>query len=335
MGREGDFLELKDSSIFEVKGLIHPNDKLISFPRYIPDENGERKKGDKRYSKIYPLKDRFDILKKKYSHLLVKDSFLNMTLPEISNEEILVHYKPEDVMERLRKKKNPDTLEQKVIDFSHMLVDYSKISFSAIGISGSIMIGFHLISSDMDIIIYGRNECKKIRSLLQKMLFENEQVRYLIGKEMENLYRFRGANDLMSLQVFSKHENRKTFQGIFMGQEFFIRYLPDWLEINEEYGSRKYISSGNVKIKAIVNDDSESFFSPCKYLLEQVEIIDGSKDQNIVEAVSFRGRFCEQAKVGEQVIIQGKSEKVLTSEGEYHRVLLGGSPSDYMISLSI
>lgn len=274
-------------------------------------------------------------MKIKYSHLLVNDTFLDMTLPEIPKDEILMHYKPEDILERLRGKKNPDALEQKVIDLSQMLVDYSKISSSAIGISGSIMIGFHLFSSDIDIIIYGRNECEKIRSLLQRMFLEKEHIRYLNNDEMKNLYKFRGADNLMSFEVFSKHENRKTFQGIFKEQEFFIRYLPDWFEVNEEYGSRKYISSGNVKIKAIVKNDSESFFSPCKYLLEQVEIIDGSKDQNIVEVVSFRGRFCEQARVGEQVIIQGKSEKILTSEGEHYRVLLGGSPSDYMISLSI
>lgn len=315
--------------------MVHPFDRLISFPRYIPDEKGDRKKGDKSYFKIYPLNERYDILKRSYQHLLINDSFLNMEIPEVPKKEVETHFKPEEIMGILREKQNPDVLEQKVIDFSHLIMDRSGVSSLAIGVSGSIMIGLHMISSDMDFIIYGKDESRKIRNVLKRMLIEEDQVRQLNDVEMEKLYRFRGADNLMSFEVFSRHENRKTFQGMFKEQEFFIRYLPDWMEVNEKYGSRRYVSAGYVKMRAIVKDDSESFFSPCKYLLEQVEVIEGLKNQNITEVVSFRGRFCEQAKVGEQVIIQGKLEKVQFFNEEHYRVLLGGKPSDYMISLSL
>jgi len=235
----------------------------------------------------------------------------------------------------LRNKENPDILEQKAIDFTKLIENYSGISSNTIGVSGSIMIGLHIISSDMDFIIYGKNESKKIRNLMKKMLIEEDQIRYFNDTEMEKLYRFREANNLMTFETFSKHENRKTFQGMFKDQEFFIRYLPSWLEINEKYEDKKYVSKGNIKIMATVKDDSESFLSPCKYLLEQVEVIEGIKDKNITEAYSFRGRFCEQAKTGEKVMIQGKLEQVLLYNKEYYRVLLGGSSLDFMISLSL
>jgi predicted nucleotidyltransferase len=48
--------------------------------------------------------------------------------------------------------------------------------------------------------------------------------------------------------------------------------------------------------------------------------------------VSFRGRFCEQARRGEWVIAQGKVERVIERDGsEYYRIILGNKPSDFMI----
>lgn len=335
IGREGDFLEIKDFSIFEVKGLIHPPKKLISYPRYIVDDKGERQKGLRRYRKIYPLKERNELLKKKYYNLLVNDPFLNMEIPELSQSDIRTHYRPDEILEKIRKKKIPDNEEKKALELSNHLKDHSDITTSAIGISGSIMIGLQTASSDIDLIIYGRNESNKTRNTLKNLLSEEKHVRKLRNNEMLRLYKFRGANEIMQFEVFVKHELRKTFQGIFGDREFFIRYLPNWEEIDEKYGSIKYVPAGYVKVNARIKDASEAFLSPCRYLLEQVEILDGNKASNIIEVVSFRGRFCEQAETGESVIIQGKLEEVLTSEGNHYRVLLGGNPSDFMISLSL
>jgi len=47
--REGDFIETFEGLIFDVKGLIHPPNRIIAFLRYFPDEKGERKKNSKRY----------------------------------------------------------------------------------------------------------------------------------------------------------------------------------------------------------------------------------------------------------------------------------------------
>ena len=334
-GREGDFLELKDFSIFEVKGLIHPPKKLISYPRYIVDNKGDRLKGHRKYRKIYPLQERQELLIKKYPHLLVNDPVLNIRAPEISQTEIIAHYKPDEILEKIRKKKQSDNEILKAIELTYLLEIHSGISSSAIGISGSIMIGLHTNSSDIDLIIYGQNESCKMRDSLRILLKEKKQVRSLNNNEMLRLYKFRGSDAVMQFEVFVKHEMRKTFQGMFNGKEFFIRYLPNWYELDEKYGSIKYVPVGYVKVKARVKDASEAFYSPCKYVLDQVEILEGNKAPNIIEAVSFRGRFCEQAETGELVIIQGKLEKVLSSDREYHRILLGGDPLDFMISLSL
>jgi len=66
-----------------------------------------------------------------------------------------------------------------------------------------------------------------------------------------------------------------------------------------------------------------------------VNFLEGMKVPSLREIVSFRGRFCEQAKKGEVIIAQGKIEKVTERNGtEYFRMILGGKPSDFMISRS-
>ena len=51
-----------------------------------------------------------------------------------------------------------------------------------------------------------------------------------------------------------------------------------------------------------------------------------------MEVVSFRGRFCEQARKGEKIVAQGKIEQVTKEDGTtYYRLLIGNEPTDYLI----
>ncbi len=55
--REGDLIRTGDNVIFDVKGLVHPPDKVIAFPRYIPSPDGTRGSPGEMYRKVYNLGD--------------------------------------------------------------------------------------------------------------------------------------------------------------------------------------------------------------------------------------------------------------------------------------
>jgi predicted nucleotidyltransferase len=137
----------------------------------------------------------------------------------------------------------------------------------------------------------------------------------------------------MSFEDFVLVESRKVFQGKFMGTDYFIRFVKDWSEINEQYDAVCYKNSGYAKITAKIADSSDSLFTPCTYKVDSVKVVEGPKLQPIKEIVSFRGRFCEQANNGEAVEAQGKVELVTNKRncGEHYRLILGNKPSDYMI----
>ena len=69
---EGYFVETKESLIFDVKGVLHPYDRIISFLRYYPSANGTRVRNGRKFSKVYKLRDRFEFLQKHYPYYLNK-----------------------------------------------------------------------------------------------------------------------------------------------------------------------------------------------------------------------------------------------------------------------
>jgi predicted nucleotidyltransferase len=335
LGREGDFIELRDGAIFEVKGLVHPPDRLIAYPRYIPDEQGDRVKDSRRYRKVYPLHERYALLRQRYSQLLVRDSVFDTEMPEVPLNEILVHHRPGEALARLLNETHSDDAAQCATSLASLISSRSGVPFPGLGISGSVMVGLHTPSSDIDIIVYGHTESSQVREAMKRLLSEGDPVRPYRPDEMKRLHRFRAVDTPIPYSEFVRHEARKTFQGMYQDREFFIRYLPRPYEFGETYGDARYHSEGLVKVKAEVENASESFFTPCRYRLARVDVVEGSPVPDIVEAVSFRGRFCEQAEAGETVMLRGKLERVDTAEGSYRRILLGGGSSDIMISLSL
>ena len=50
--RTRDFIYTTDGMYFASTNYIHPEDRYISFLRYIPDENGDREKDGIKYRKV-------------------------------------------------------------------------------------------------------------------------------------------------------------------------------------------------------------------------------------------------------------------------------------------
>ncbi|KON33390.1 MAG: hypothetical protein AC479_04705 [miscellaneous Crenarchaeota group-6 archaeon AD8-1] len=331
--REGELIENKDGIIFDVKGLIHPPRKVIAFPRFIPSITGNRKIKKIHYDKIYNLSERFYYLKKNYTDLIVYDPVFDEILCEVPVEKIKKHYNPIIKLEKLRRSKKNSELENKASDLLTILKKKAGIPWNSIGISGSIMTGLYNLQSDLDPVIYGIKNCQKAYNILEEILKNEEtDLRAYDRKGLKNLYNFRKKDTQMSFEDFIKVESRKAFQGMFRKTEFFIRFVKNWDEIHHQYGDIKYTNCGDAKISATIIDDSEALFTPCTYKVENVLIFSGKKNVQIEEITSFRGRFCLQAKQEENIVAQGKLEKVQTkNNGTYFRLILGNKPSDYMI----
>jgi len=331
--REGDLVETTDNVLFDVKGLVHPPSGVIAFLRYVHDPNGDRKRDGTTYRKVYALSERYALLKQVFPRYLVYDPVFNERLCEVPFEAIKHHYKPVDYLQKLRRRDRLDEVESQALHFMKLLKESANVSWSKLGISGSILVKLYTQTSDIDPIVYGSENCYKVYSALGSLLDSRESsVRSYSLRELKELFDFRSKDTAIRFEDFVRTESRKVLQGKFMGRDYFIRFVKDWNEIEEKYGTILYKPVGYAKIKATVVDDSEAIFTPCCYKIGNVEILEGISIESIEEIVSFRGRFCEQARKGETVIAQGKVEKLQkTEEREHYRLLLGNKVSDHMI----
>ncbi|MGQ9642209.1 MAG: hypothetical protein ACUVUF_08890, partial [Candidatus Bathycorpusculaceae bacterium] len=172
--REGDFIETRQGLIFDVKGLIHPPNRVIAFIRYFPSDKGIRKGKGAFYEKVYSLSSRYAWLRKKFPEYLVYDPVFDEVLCEVPTGDIKNHFKPTEVLRRLRKAENLDDLELKVLEMASLLKSSANIHWNAIGVSGSVMAGLHTSGSDIDPIVYGSENCRRVHSILQELLKTKE-----------------------------------------------------------------------------------------------------------------------------------------------------------------
>ncbi len=332
--REGDLIKTKSNVVFDVKGLVHPPNKVIAFPRFIPSPQGTRQGKDALYGKVYSLGDRFKYLQENHPDLIVFDPVFGETMCEVPVDQIAEHYQPPEKLASMRTAKNLNTLESKALQLATTLKEKSGIPWSAIGISGSIMAGLTNEKSDIDPLVYGVENSRKAYAALKELLkTEGSGFKPYSQSELQTLFDFRSKDTQMSFEDFETVESRKAFQGMFMGTDYFIRFVKDWSETSEQYGDVCYKNSGYAKIIANIADSSDALFTPCTYKLKDVSVVEGPKLTPITEIVSFRGRFCEQATVDEKIEAQGKVELVTNknSSNEYYRLIIGSKPSDYMV----
>jgi predicted nucleotidyltransferase len=334
IAREGDLIKTKSNVVFDVKGLVHPPNKVIAFPRFIPSPQGTRQGKDALYGKVYSLGDRFKYLQENHPDLIVFDPVFGEKICEVPIEQIAEHYQPTEKLAELRKTKNLSNLENKALQLATTLKEKAGIPWSAIGISGSIMAGLTAEKSDIDPLVYGVENSRKAYTALQKLLKTADSGFKPYSKgELQTLFDFRSKDTKMSFEDFLLVESRKAFQGMFMRTDYFIRFVKDWSETTEQYGDVCYRNSGYAKITANIADSSDSLFTPCTYKLKDVAVAEGPKLAPITEIVSFRGRFCEQATDSEAIEAQGKVELVKDkrNSSEHYRLILGNNPSDYMV----
>jgi predicted nucleotidyltransferase len=331
--REGDLIRTGDNVIFDVKGLIHPPNKVVAFPRYLPSSEGTRGQPGKLYTKVYNLAERYQYLQKNTPNLLVDDPVFGEKLCEVPTDQIAQHYDPVKKLQELRGAPKLQPLEQKVVELAEELKQASDISWSSIGISGSVMAGLFTLQSDIDPLVYGADNCRRAYAAMEQLQKSAASgFKAYTRDELGALYGFRSKDTIMTFEDFVQVESRKAFQGKYGGVDYFVRFVKDWEEVGERYGDVCFENAGYVKVMATVVDDLEALFTPCSYQLADVQVLEGPQLAPLTEVASFRGRFCLQAKPNEKIIVQGKAERVTDKRsGTHHyRVIIGNQPADFM-----
>ncbi|KXA96993.1 hypothetical protein AKJ38_02190 [candidate division MSBL1 archaeon SCGC-AAA259I14] len=329
--REGDYIETKEGLLFHIKGVLHPKDRVIAFLRYFPTEKGERERKNRRFKKIYPLDKRYKYLKKNFPKYIFYSKKIRKKIQAVPLEDIKKIYRPQEKLEEIREKKNLTSIEEKVLNFSNKIVQISGIDPHQIGVSGSILVDLHKSDSDIDLVGYGEEAGWKIHSAIKKMRDKDTDIQPYDEENGLRIAKFRWERTELPLEILAKIEMEKVLHGMVYGKDFFIRLVKDWPDIDSSYNDFEYSPKGVAKIEGLVSDDSDSIFTPNRYVLEESQTLDGNhgKVENIT---SYRGRFSEQAVQGDKILAYGRIEEVTCRNRKFNRMLLG-KPEEYLLPI--
>ena len=159
-------------------------------------------------------------------------------------------------------------------------------------------------------------------------------------EEYRSHYNWRFGGSDITFNDFLRSERRKLHQGKFKNIDFFIRYIKSPEDWKGTYYDYQYNNYGEISIKAKVFDSKNSIFTPCSYKVKGIKLLKNNinlqeKELHLITEVnSYRGRYCEQAIQGEEVLIEGKLERVDYKGDNYFRILLTDQINDKMIVLS-
>lgn len=331
---EGFAVETIEGWIFTVKGSLHPPDRWIAYLRYVPDPQGDRRREGTAYRRLYRFDDQVELLRARHPEYLCHDPVLGIEVQSVPRASVEAVHDPCAFLARLRLSGPADAVEEDALGLAGRLQEAAGVPWSGLGISGSAMLGTHLPDSDLDLLVYGEESGRAVHRAVAGLFRQGgSPVRPLDEEELGRLHAAHSPDTPLTFHDFARLQRRKVNEGRYRGRSFFLRFVKHPGESDETYGDRRYRPVGRATIRATVAGHGEAIWTPCRYPLRQVTVLDGVRVDDLQEIVSFRGRFSDQARAGEIVEACGSVERVEDETGQgHHRLVVGGQAGDWLLA---
>ncbi|MFQ6051236.1 MAG: nucleotidyltransferase domain-containing protein [Candidatus Hydrothermarchaeota archaeon] len=320
-----DFIYTKEDMFFAVNSYFSPDDRIFSSLRYIPCERGGRIRENRRYCKVGDTEMSYEYLRKNFRDYIYDCRVTNIEQQAVPKKSIVGIFKPEERLKEIVEDPK-DELENKLAILASEFENHG-IPFDKMGISGSLLVKLHDKDSDIDFVVYGRDNFEESRKILKDALMEENKIKDLTDKLWMDAYRKRIKDDTLSFQEFLFYERRKYNRGMINGTYFDILYTRDWNEIKEKYGDLLFYPREKILIEASVLDSKLAFDYPAVYEVEGVKVLESDEknlenELNIKQVVSYTHTYAGQAFNGEKILVKGRLERV-SGLKEFHRVVVG------------
>jgi predicted nucleotidyltransferase len=325
---DGDTFVTEGDFIFNVFGYEHPLNRVFAFLKYIPAKFKalfnvgflERtwKYGETelfRAEKLYTAKNYQTFLesfRKNFPDYVYFCPFRKKAVISAPFALIKKVYVPQECLIALIKLEHKDSLQKTTLDFISLISNESGIAVKEFGVHGSIALNMHTPRSDIDIVVYGSSNFRRMEKTIGKLV-EAGTLSYVFSNRLDAARRFKG----------------RYLRKIFM---FNAIRRPE--EIRTKYGTFNYTTVAPVKFQCTVKDDSEAMFRPATYKIEDYKPVESTseltKDKIPELVVSMIGCYRNIARTGSKIRVSGmleKAEKVETGE-VFHQVVVGTGTSE-------
>ena len=136
--RVRDFIYTKDDLFLATTTYLHPNDRIQSFLRYIPDPDGERSLNGSRYTKV-DSQQAYNFLEEYYPDYLFDCQVTQVKMMGAPTNRVERILSPVDRLKEIMEMDSPNDLLLKVIKVAETFREEAGIGANHLGISGSIL----------------------------------------------------------------------------------------------------------------------------------------------------------------------------------------------------
>lgn len=322
--RTRDFIYTTDDLFFATTSYLHPEDRIISFLRYIPDPGGERFKNSSRYSKV-DTNQAYHFINKNNPDYLFESAATGGKMMAVPQDKVSDILQPDKRLKEIMNHPTDELLE-KVIKVANFFHEEANISYKHMGISGSILPDlYNPEKSDIDFVIYGlENHRTAIETFARLKNEKDSPIKGIEDEFWKKLYKKRIKDSSLSIEEFKWYENRKNNRGVIDGVLFDILATRDWGEIKGNYGGTTSQLKGVIKIECTITDALAAFDNPAIYKINEVKILDGPQI-HVDEISSLTHTYAGQVKEGERAIVKGKLMEITDkkSKNTINQLLVG------------
>lgn len=333
--RDRDIFRDYQNRLFVTLGYIQPSDRILSYLKYIPAEDGIWEASGIRYRRIFwgsvnSTLEGMAILPKDY---ITEDTHFQTQLVEPPRGAIAEYYSPELRLKEIVEEP-ADNLEELTKQAAETLHDALGIPLDCLGVAGSILWkGHNPERSDINMNIYGfRNAWLLFNNFEQVEGFQNHtrmrslpEWKHAIGRVHDRIAVLQ-SNDLDAL--FSR---RKAL----CVNDRCIGITPVLYpeETPIDHGSESYFTQKKEPVRLSVNIENTDFsiFHPAIYEINPVKHNESTINRIMIYDGAFGGLF----ERGDRVEVSGTLQKVATFKEDvsFYQVMVGtksGSGKEYI-----
>jgi len=333
---DGDAFLTHDGFIFYTFGYEHPANRVFAFLKYIPtnyrklfqiDYLPTRWKLDssvlvrpKHLYSVGNFRKYTDVFSRYFPDYLYYCPYREKTVICPTRSTIKRVSTPRQRLKTLFTNEDKNLLENSTLELIDLLAEASNVPIDDFGVHGSIALGMATSQSDIDLVVYGANNFRRLETAVNRLTKQGVLSHV--------------PNDEAETHGKSRHQ--------FKGKPFVYNAVRQIHEINTQYGDCKYSAIAPVKFRCRVNGDDEAMFRPAMYAISDYE---PSNLRSQIEAkckprviASMIGLYRNMARKGDYAEASGVLERVEelhTGEISFRVVVgSGASENEYLRRIS-
>jgi predicted nucleotidyltransferase len=254
---DGDIFQTKEGFVFYAFGYEHPPDRATAFLKYIPKQL--KRLFQLQYltkhwklnsielvrpQELYSYENFNSIMNGFRTHFpeyIYNCPFRNKELVCPKKAQTKKVYVPSQRLKLLLNEKNPDGLQRQAVGLLKILSADSDVCLDDFGLHGSLALGNHSADSDIDLVVYGSGNFRRIEASINRLFEEG------------------------------KFDSIGRNRGVFEDRSFVYNAVRKPEEVNTTYGDCKCLPLNQISFQCKVSRDNEAMFRPAIYRIHDFQ----------------------------------------------------------------